>query len=260
MLDLTKMYIYRLFHSKALIRMSLFLLAVACLLLWVKTGEATDLQKTNPSVRYPLYKVFVTGLGNGIFFLTITIYTAIFCHSDQKNGFIKNIAGCVSDRSLLILSKFVAVICQVFLMMAVFFGSTVIMAMTVFHGKFKLDIFQAGLWQSIGIYFFVFLAMASLIMLCTTLARSGSIGTIIGMVIMIGIPEVVFGQLLPLIASHFHLTMPPIYRYLLEYIVNLAGPSAKESDHFFAFWVAVGWIIAANGITIIVMKRRDIQA
>ena len=73
------------------------------------------------------------GIKSGLLTLLCIIFAALFMSAEQKNGYIKNIAGQLPNRGVLALSKMTAAALQVFLMMAVFAAVITLSAMILWE-------------------------------------------------------------------------------------------------------------------------------
>ncbi len=94
--------------------------------------------------------------------LLVAIFMSLFVSAEQKNGFIKNIAGQQKFRGLLIGSKIV--VAAVFV--AVVFISTIIFmiatTLIVYEGNVTLG-FDAEFFKAVGVQYLLHFALAMLI-------------------------------------------------------------------------------------------------
>lgn len=79
-----------------------------------------------------------TQLQSGLFTLFVVIFAAIFANAEQKNGYIKNIAGQLPNRGVLALSKLTASAVQVFIMIMTFVLAAGVMGKILWGGRFYL--------------------------------------------------------------------------------------------------------------------------
>ena len=59
--------------------------------------------------------IISTEMKSGVLAIIVVVFAAIFSNAEQKNGYIKNIAGQFPRRGNLIISKFAAIAIQIFL-------------------------------------------------------------------------------------------------------------------------------------------------
>lgn len=149
MFNLLKMEIHRLIHSMFAWVILLFTVAAAIFSI-VMTNLDIQASKEEPPVGLVIEEqtdesqtgleagIYVTGneewadgkielgdlisveMQSGLMAILCVIFAALFANADQKNGFIKNIAGQFPWRGKLILSKFIAIAAWIFVLMAVF--------------------------------------------------------------------------------------------------------------------------------------------
>ena len=79
-----------------------------------------------------------TQLESGILTLLCVIFAAIFFNGDQRNGFLKNIAGQYPNRGILVISKMTAAAVQILLMEIVFAIATGVTAEIIWGEQFVL--------------------------------------------------------------------------------------------------------------------------
>lgn len=96
---------------------------------------------------------------SGMLALLCVIFTAMFVYAEQKNGYVKNLAGQFPHRGLLVLSKLLAVALQVLVMAAVFALVTLLAGRGFWGDRFYLDSLPA-LGKLLGVQYLLHLGCA----------------------------------------------------------------------------------------------------
>ena len=170
MLNLIKMDLYRMFHSLSTWIIILFTAGMALFCVVMVQGdldamaddpayaqemeqEAASASDGNEDRQIGLYSEsdpewiegridageFISSqLQSGLLTLFVVIFAAIFANAEQKNGYVKNIAGQLTNRGTLALSKLAASAVQVFIMLLVFSLAAGVMGKILWGGRFSL--------------------------------------------------------------------------------------------------------------------------
>ena len=127
-----------------------------------------------------------TQLESGILTLLCVIFAAIFFNGDQRNGFLKNIAGQYPNRGILVISKMTAAAVQILLMEILFAMATGVTAEIIWGEQFVLGSIPQML-PFLCVQYLLNLGAAGLILFLCTLTRSAAFGMTAGILMIMGI-------------------------------------------------------------------------
>ena len=199
-----------------------------------------------------------TQLESGILTLLCVIFAAIFFNGDQRNGFLKNIAGQYPNRGILVISKMTAAAVQILLMEILFAMATGVTAEIIWGEQFVLG-FLPQMLPFLCVQYLLNLGAAGLILLLCTLTRSAAFGMTAGILMIMGILlpvysviERAFAALLPSIRLN-------ISQYVLEGNIGVAGMEASSDILTRASMVGAVCLVLSVLLAMVIMKKRDIR-
>lgn len=281
MLNLIKADIYRLFHTKsykvglvfsALISF-LVVAGVAALLAILKgmlegANVAADGENMNVlAIIFPVLSwldegvtidtviTFVLSIGS---LLISTIVTATFVNSEQTSGYIKNIAGQVSSKAMLIFSK-VVTIAVVNLSIFVVYSIFSTLAAVIFLSSILKMGNMLPFLGIIGAKFLLFMAIDAIILFLCTLTKSKSFAISIGTIYGIGAVGMVYNMVNTVIS---------MYLKNIKFNLEMFTPDGMDSKLFLSVdsgtiirsvVVAVIYLIVFTMASCFLMKKRDVK-
>ena len=199
-----------------------------------------------------------TQLESGILTLLCVIFAAIFFNGDQRNGFLKNIAGQYPNRGILVISKMTAAAVQILLMEILFAMATGVTAEIIWGEQFVLG-FLPQMLPFLCVQYLLNLGAAGLILLLCTLTRSAAFGMTAGILMIMGlllpvysVIERAFAALLPSIRLN-------ISQYVLEGNIGVAGMEASSDILTRASMVGAVCLVLSVLLAMVIMKKRDIR-
>lgn len=199
-----------------------------------------------------------TQLESGILTLLCVIFAAIFFNGDQRNGFLKNIAGQYPNRGILVISKMTAAAVQILLMEILFAMATGVTAEIIWGEQFVLGSIPQML-PFLCVQYLLNLGAAGLILFLCTLTRSAAFGMTAGILMIMGILlpvysviERAFAALLPSIRLN-------ISQYVLEGNIGVAGMEASSDILTRASMVGAVCLVLSVLLAMVIMKKRDIR-
>lgn len=290
MLNLIKMDLYRMFHSLSTWIVLLFtagaaLFCVSMVNIDIESmeedpayleemfDEAPAAESVPEDLQIGLYSVtdpnWVNGdidagelvgtqIQSGILALLCIIFTAVFVNAEQRNGYVKNIAGQLSNRGILILSKLAACAVQVLFIMAVFILSTLLSGEIFWHGRIVAGSFS-DLLACLGTQYLLNMGFCALILLLCTLTRSSAFGMTAGILMVLGVLFSVYALISRGISSilpgkDFNLSL-----YMLEGNIQMAGIGAPAGTMLRAVAVGLVFLIVSAAAAMTVMQKRDVR-
>ena len=185
---------------------------------------------------------------SGMLALLCVIFTAMFVYAEQKNGYVKNLAGQFPHRGLLVLSKLLAVALQVLVMAAVFALVTLLAGRGFWGDRFYLDSLPA-LGKLLGVQYLLHLGLCALVLLLT----------VVGILACCGVLVPVYGLVNQWAAALRPGTAFDISRYMLD--GNLTAVTVGTAPAVLLRAGAVGavFVVVCTALAMVVMEKRDIR-
>lgn len=290
MLNLIKMDLYRMFHSLSTWIIILFTAGMALFCVIMVQGdldamaddptyaqemeqEAASASDGNEDRQIGLYSEsdpewiegridageFISSqLQSGLLTLFVVIFAAIFANAEQKNGYVKNIAGQLTNRGTLALSKLAASAVQVFIMLLVFSLAAGVMGKILWGGRFSLGSLTDML-PFLGAQYLLNLGIAALILFLCILTKSSAFSMTAGIVMVMGL----FVPVYSIINRAVYEIRPSwdfdISLYLPDGNIGLAGLHASSEILIRAAVVGAAFVIVCAAVSALIMKKRDVR-
>lgn len=202
--------------------------------------------------------IISTEIGSGLLAILSAVFAAIFANAEQKNGYIKNIAGQFPRRGSLIISKFVAIAIQIFLMMIVFTVVTVITCFILWGDRFYLDSFTPIL-KFLGTQYLLHLGFAALIMFFSILTRSTAFSMTAGILVCAGFAVPIYSIINKLVTD----IKPNLNFNIGDYMIdrNISQISLAATSDIMIRGIFVGIIFAAVSVLLAMftIQKRDVR-
>lgn len=248
MINLIKMDIYRLFRTKAL-----YIIAVTFFIfVFLFTYMQFELFSTDSSITISVENIME--LTMILFTLVITIFSTLFTTSENTSGYIKNIGGQISARSLLIVSKAAALLLYTIIM----FGAYLIVQLIAYRIVCGDITFQSepkdfAIYVAIEILLHFALALVC-IMIALVIPSSGIAMTL----------SVILGCR---ITTNFYAAINMLFDSIKDFDVsnylligNIGSLSAASTNHEAMTAILVGIIFGAASMLIscLIFEKKDI--
>lgn len=190
--------------------------------------------------------------------LLCAIFVPIFVNGDQKNGYIKNLAGQLPNRGALVISKLVTAAVQVFVLFTVYF-TTMAIAGKIFLGN---DLYFGSfgiLAKTIGIHYLLHVGFAAMVMALTIMIRSSGLGMTIGIICST-----------PLTVTLYNLINIPFHKcgisksfdigdYAIEKCIQSVKPDMVGDDLVRVIIVGIAFLAVFTTVATVVMRKRDVK-
>lgn len=199
-----------------------------------------------------------TQLESGILTLLCVIFAAIFFNGDQRNGFLKNIAGQYPNRGILVISKMTAAAVQILQMEILFAMATGVTAEIIWGEQFVLGSIPQML-PFLCVQYLLNLGAAGLILLLCTLTRSAAFGMTAGILMIMGILLPVYSVIERAFAALLPSLRLNISQYVLEGNIGVAGMEAPSDILTRASMVGAVCLVLSVLLAMVIMKKRDIR-
>ena len=186
------------------------------------------------------------------------IFAAVFTNADYKNGYIKNIAGQFPRREQLILSKFIAIAMQVFIMITVFTLSIVASGYMLWGSNFYLGS-ATELIKYLGVQYLLHLGVAALMMFLCILTHSTAFSMTTGILVCSGLVVPVYSLINKAVNEMKTGLDFDLNKYILD--GNITMLRFDSTTEVMARGLAVGAAFAIVSLifAMIIMKKRDIR-
>lgn len=273
MLNLVKMDFYRLFHSKA-IKVGAVIAAIVAFLGMVLNLGILEIIKLgandDPSSVQDMGIIFpiVSWLGgvdfadvvfNGTGFLSLFVscmIVASFVGAEQSCGYAKNIAGQLSNRGMMVVSKFI-VTCFVQLMVLLIYTAISSICAVLFFNSYINGYSIGILVEGILLRFLLFCAIDAIVLFFCTLTKSHAVAMVIGAIFGIGVTGLVYmgiSALLKMIKISVD-----VAKFMPDGINGLISVAELGNIAVRAIIVAVIFIAGFLIGSIMLFKKRDVK-
>lgn len=269
MLNIIKMDLYRMLKAKSTYIIILGICLVSLMLLYQSHEALIDLKKgipvpelsvgigndvsalaKNPSILALFYSIF----GSFTIALGLSVFSILFITREESTGFIKNIAGQVSSRSHLVISKLV---CQSAFILLSFLTS---MLTAFFAGKIFFDSLEFGspsiFWKPICLQFLLHIAFATILLMLVFLIKQLIISLLISITLCFGVFSYLYALISKGINHLFEINGFDISNYT---ITGNIGGAASNMDYMRIISVSIVYIIIMLLVSILIRQKQDIK-
>lgn len=287
MLNVIKMDIYRLFHT-----VSTYVMIIATVLLttfivymtkWdLDNMDAMQANTIEPGVQVegdvvelnfgfysntnaewklgdiPLSDLMETQLTAGFYLVFISIFVSIFVYAEQKNGYVKNIAGQLPNKWMLVLSKTMTVALQVLVMFLMIGISMFLVGKICFGERLVFGSFM-DLVKVFGGQYFLHFGFACLILCLCLIFKSVALSMTLGILISSKVVTMLYFAVNKLAEGLFKVKDFDMSRYTIEMGISEYTLSAADSDVHRIFIVALVYVAAAVLTASVVVQKRDVK-
>ncbi len=273
MLNLVKMDIYRLFHSK-IIKVGMVVAAIVALLgmllnlgvleIMKLTMEDTSTSTDGMELFFPTIAwlggvdyadIVLTGTNAFALFVSCMI-VASFIGAEQSCGYIKNIAGQLPNRGMTIISKFI-VTCIVQLIVILIYTIVSALCATIFFSSYIKAYSIGAMIEGLLLRFLLFCAIDAVVLFFCTLTKSHAIAMVIGAIFGIGVTNLVYfagSALLGMLKINIE-----IAKFMPDGINGLINVSSIGTIAVKAIIVSVVFIVGFLTATVMLFNKRDVK-
>lgn len=288
MFNLIKMDFYRLFCMKSFWVMILVTIGLAFFsvwmtdvdLNWMKEGvhtvqleedqsEAEDGEvdiafgiytQTDPKWMYgdiPFSDLTIEAFRSCILLLLCAIFVPLFVNAENKSGYIKNIAGQLPGKGMLVIPKLVAAAVQVFLILAIFSIFTGIAGLAFWGGRVvfgSLSDFAIGF----GLQFLLHYSFAVVMLMFTILFKNSGFSMCLGILCAMGMLATILGFVNQLLISIDGLKKLNLIKYVIETNVQNVTNHLEQTAVNRCVAISLVYIVLAAVLSVTVMQKRDV--
>lgn len=186
------------------------------------------------------------------------IFPPIFVNGEQKNGYIKNIAGQFHNRGMIVLSKLTTVAIQVLIIFTVFILSMAIMSKICWSDKLVFESVN-NFAKIFGLHYLLHFAFASLVTTLTILLKGSGFSMTFGILCSTGISSLLYAFANVIlnkcgVSEEFN-----IGNYFIENCITIVSPDLSGGDLTRVIIVGTVFLVASTIISMTVMQKRDIR-
>ncbi len=199
-----------------------------------------------------------TGMRSGLLTLLCVIFSALFANADQKNGYIKNIAGQLPHRGVLALSNAVAAAIQIFLMMAVFSAGIVLSGMILWGNRICVGPVK-DLFLFLAVQYLLNLGFSALIQLLSIVTRSSAFAMTAGILAVMGLLVPVYSLINRAVGQFRPKWNFDITRYVMEGNIPAVGMGAPSEVLIRGCAVGCVFLLISTAIAMLILNKRDVR-
>lgn len=187
----------------------------------------------------------------------LVVFITYFVGSEGRNGFIKNIAGQVRNRSSLILGKFIAIgIFTIVMIVAAVFST--MLGSLIFLGYVNFVGIKQGLIFLV-VQILLHIGYGMFILLLFNVTRSSIATMLSGILIAAGILQVVDAILFSIFKGLDSIEGFSVMKYLISGNVGVLSINSSNAVYTQAGMIAVCAIVLMTVLSSIIIQRRDLQ-
>ncbi|MBO5934366.1 MAG: ABC transporter permease [Clostridia bacterium] len=196
--------------------------------------------------------------------LTVTSYLSLmilcmissnFINEEQANGYFKNIAGQVKDKSMLILSKFFTVFVISLAVLVCYVAGSALASVILMGNSLTFD-YPDGFAFAMCTRFVLYLAVNAIIIFLCTLTKSKSLAIVFGLVFGTGVTRFDYSILVTFLGMVLK-TDIYIASFTPDGQVFSISAESTNGDLVKAFAVGVCYIVAFLLFSSLILKKRD---
>ena len=202
--------------------------------------------------------IFSIELSASLLALLCVIFSALFTNAEQKNGYIKNIAGQFPHRGELIASKLFAVAVQVLVMLLLFFITVVVSGYAFWGDKFYLGSMFSVL-KVFGTQYLLHLGLSALIMFFCIFTRSTAFGITAGILISSNMAAPIYMSINKFIADFNPHWDFDISEYVLDGNITRIAVDSTADVISRAVIVGIAFTAVFTALAMLTIKKRDIR-
>lgn len=204
-----------------------------------------------------LMDLVAVNIKSKLLLMFLVVFITYFVGSEGRNGFIKNIAGQVRNRSSLILGKFIAIgIFTIVMIVAAIFST--MLGSLIFLGYVNFVGIKQGLIFLV-VQILLHIGYGMFILLLFNVTRSSIATMLSGILISAGILQVVDAILFSIFKGLDSIEGFSVMKYLTSGNVGVLSINSSNAVYTQAGMIAVCAIVLMTVLSSIIIQRRDLQ-
>lgn len=247
MLNMIKMELYRFFRflSTWKILIADVVLAVLSVVLVYTTQDNTSI-----TIYSNAGELLAAQINGGILMILCAIFVVVFVSAEYKDGFIKNIAGQLPYRGMLIFPEVIVIAVACALYFSAYFGCIIAAGGIVFGNSFvAISVF--AIIKLLTVQIILHWGFGCLILFFYILTESTMFSMLIGILMAFKVLNILY----TLIDRFFNFK---IYRYMLDSNIFQLGIETEVSTYARAVLVGIIFVLVETVLSISVIQKKDI--
>lgn len=205
----------------------------------------------------PFSELVNENMKSNLLLLLCAIFVPLFVHAEYKNGYIKNIAGQLSNRGMLVVSKLVAVAVQILILFVSYIVWAAVAGMVFFKDTLVTGNFMDLLGGS-ALHYLLCLAVGYVVLMLTLVTRSSALPLTFGVLCSTGFTALLYSGINMVVSVITGKDTFDIGLYTPE--MNVGHITFDMTNEALMRVLIVGSVYAvlAAVIAVRVMKKRDV--
>lgn len=197
-------------------------------------------------------------LASRLILIVCVIFISLFVNAEHKNGFIKNIAGQLGNRGMLILSKLFTAAVQVFVILTVYALSVAAAGCLFWGERFVAGSFSDFL-SIFNLHYLLHFSFGAVVLMLTILSKSSAASMVFGILCAGGVSELAYSLVNIAVHSIGGPEQFDISKIMLT--TNIASITSELGSGDLIRIVTVGTLFAAAAaaVSMAAMQKRDIR-
>ena len=286
MLNMIKMDLYRMFHTKALYVIWIVLAAAVFFTTYMSREDLQSIQRmaqentdpgetageeeqeeerinmgmqvmipTQPGEKVTLFDQIYANLQAKFAALFFLIFAVLYSAADIGSGYIKNIGGQVRERSSLILSRAAALLVYTVLSMALYVIFQAVCQKICFGYLIVGD--AAQLWKYVGVQTVLHYALVLIAMALAVILKYNVISMTLSICLTMNV-LVIFYSAIDKVIHSLGAEDFQIIEHTVTGKIALLSMNGGGKEYLFALATAAVFVTAVTALTCVVFRRRDI--
>ncbi|MBP3609382.1 MAG: hypothetical protein J6J42_03480 [Lachnospiraceae bacterium] len=205
----------------------------------------------------PFSELVNENMKSNLLLLLCAIFVPLFVHAEYKNGYIKNIAGQLSNRGMLVVSKLVAVAVQILILFVGYIVWAAVAGMVFFKDTLVTGNFMDLLGGS-ALHYLLCLAVGYVVLMLTLVTRSSALPLTFGVLCSTGFTALLYSGINMVVSVISGKDTFDIGLYTPEMNVGHITFDMTNGTLMRVLIVGCVYAVLAAVIAVRVMKKRDV--
>lgn len=205
----------------------------------------------------PLMELVAVNVKSKLLLMFLVVFVTYFVGSEGRNGFVKNIAGQVTHKGILVFSKFVVI--SIYTVMMII-GA--VLATMLGSAAFLGYINTTGIGQGcifLAVQILLHIGYGMFVLFLFNVTGSSIVTMLSGILIAAGILQIVDAILVSVFSKLQAISDFSIMNYLTSGNVGLLSLDSTSGLYIRASIIAVGAIVLMNTLSSVIIQRRDLK-
>ncbi len=197
-------------------------------------------------------------LASNLVLLLLVIFIPIFANGEQKNGFIKNIAGQLPNRGMLVASKLFAAAAQAFIILVIYSLSVAAAGGFYFGERFVIGSVTNFLFIFI-LHYLLHFSFGAVVLMLTIVLKNSAFSMVFGILCCCGISALAYNLINIAVRFISGASEFDISKYMIEMNIRCVQGGIGQNDLLRIILVGLSFLAASAIVSAVVMRKRDIR-